>query len=137
MAQEPLEKTQQSCLLVGEGAKSCLQQDVHLLQRKVMTSGMREGEKNSGQHPVWEKITPLPAPASLHSHPAKWVTGSSQPTVWRRLAPHSPVSLGNFHLSIFHAGSRDKKQLFPGRGGKRMQKEVGKAKTASACYHGL
>ena len=137
MAQEPLEKTQQSCPLVGEGAKSCLQQDVRLLQRKVMTAGMREGEKNSGQYPVWEKIAPLPAPASLHLEPAKRVTASSQPTVWQRLTPHTLVSLGDFHLSIFCAGSRDKTQFFPGRGGQRTQKEVGKAMAASACYHCL
>lgn len=98
MAQEPLEKTQQSCLLVGEGAKSSLQQDVHLLQRKVMTAGMREGEKNSGQHPVWGKIPPLPAPASLHPEPAKWVTGSSQPAMWGGLTPHSPVGAISIYL---------------------------------------
>jgi len=82
VAQKLLEKTQQSCLLVGEGAKSFLQQDVPLLQRKVVTVRMREGEKNSGQDPVWEKLTPLPASASLYSEPAKRVTGCSQSLVW-------------------------------------------------------
>lgn len=98
MAQEALEKTQQSRLLVGDGAKSCLQQDVRLLQRKVMTAGMREGEKNSGQHPVWEKIAPLPVPASLRLEPAKRVTGSSQPTTGQGLTPHMPVSLLAFAI---------------------------------------
>lgn len=133
MAQELLEKTQQSCLLVGEGAKSCLQ-DVRLLQRKVMTAGTREGEKNSGQHPVWEKISCLPAPASLYSEPAKQVMGCGQPTAWQGLTSHVPMSLSNFHLPIFCAGYRDKKQLSPGRGGQRRQKELGKVIMASACY---
>lgn len=134
MAQELLEKTQQSCLLVGEGAKSCLQ-DVRLLQRKVMTAGTREGEKNSGQHPVWEKISCLPAPASLYSEPAKQVMGCGQPTAWQGLTSHVPMSLSNFHLPIFCAGYRDKKQLSPGRGGQRRQKELGKVIMASACYY--
>lgn len=63
-----------------------------------MTAGMREGEKNSGQHPVWEKIPPLPGPASLHLEPAKRVTGSSQPAAWQGLTPPTPVLLSNFHL---------------------------------------
>lgn len=93
--------------------------------------------KNSGQHPVWEKISCLPAPASLYSEPAKQVTGCGQPAAWQGLTSHVPMSLSNFHLPIFCAGSRDKRQLFPGRGGKRRQKELGKAMMASACYHCL
>lgn len=81
-----------------------------------MTAGMREGGKNSGQHPVWEKIAPPPAPASLLLEPAKRVTGPSQPTAWQGLTPHVPLSLSNFHLSILRAGSRDKNQLFPWEG---------------------
>lgn len=102
-----------------------------------MTAGMREGEKNSGQHPMWEKIPPLPGPASLHLEPAKRVTGSSQPAVWQGLTPPTPVPLSNFHLSLFCAGSGDKKQLSPRRVGQRTQKELGKAMAASACYHCL
>ena len=86
MARELLEQTQKSCLLMGEGEKSYLQLDVHLLQRKVMTAGMKEGKKNSGQYLVWEKIALLPAPASFLSEPAKQVTGSSC------LTPHTAIS---------------------------------------------
>lgn len=74
-----------------------------------MTAEMREGEKNSGQHPVWEKVAPLPVTASSHSEPAKRVTGSRQPTPWEGLTAHTPVSPSNFHLSTFWAGSRDGK----------------------------
>lgn len=86
MARELLEQTQQSRLLKGEREKSYLQLDDHLLQRKVMTAGMKEGEKNSGQHLVWEMIALLPAPAGFLSEPAKQVTGS------RCLTPYTAIS---------------------------------------------
>lgn len=70
VAQEPLEKTQQSCLLVGEGGKKfLLTTRCSYLQRKVMIAGMRKGEKNAGQHPVWEKVAPLPTTAKSCSEP--------------------------------------------------------------------
>lgn len=101
--QEPLEKTQQSCLLVGEGGEILLTTRCSFLHRKVMTAEMREGEKNAGQHRVWDEVSPLPATASSHSGPSKRVTGSSQPPLWGGL------SRGNFHLSTFRVGSRDGK----------------------------
>lgn len=92
-----------------------------------MTAGMREGEKNAGQDPVWEKVAPLPATASQTGH------GSNQPTLWEGLTALTPLSLGNFHLSTFGAGARDENAAALSLEGWAVDAEkVGKAMAASA-----
>lgn len=128
MAQEPLEKTQQSCLLVGEGGeKILLKTRCSYLQRKVMIAGMRKGEKNAGQHPVWEKVAPLPATANSCSEPPY----ESLPTTNLHCGKGSqPTHLCVWAISIYlHPGlapGKKKQQLFPWRGGQWMQKKWGR-----------
>lgn len=112
-------------LSAGGGGKILLTTRCSFLQRKVMTAGMTEGQKNAVQHPVWEKVAPLPATAQLTLGAIKWVTGPRQPT---HLCPWA--------ISIYlHSGlapGMKKQQLFPWRRGQRRQEEVGKAMAASA-----
>lgn len=127
MAQELLEQTQQSLLLMGEREKSYLQLDDHLLQRKVMTAGMKEGEKNSGQHLVWETIVLLPAPADFLSEPAKQVTGS------RCLTPYAAISqqVAFIHVLCWPQGLK----VITGKDEhKRTHKEVGSMVTSSGSW---
>lgn len=131
VAQDPLEKTQQSCLLMGEGGKSCLQQDVPFCRGRWWQLGWGKEKKMQDSTLCGKRSLPcLPQPACPWSHQ----TGhcSSQPTLQEGLTAHSPLPLGNLHPSTSGlAPGMKKQQLFPWRGGQRKQKEVGKVMAAS------
>lgn len=73
-----------------------------------MTAGMREGEKNAGQHPVWEKVAPLPATASLPLEPPNRALLQPAHTAGRAHSPLTSPS-GQSPSIYFRAGSRDEK----------------------------
>lgn len=119
VAQDALEKTQQSCVLVGEGGKSCLQQDVPFCRGRWWQLGWGKEKKMQGSTLCGKRsLSCLPQPARPRSHP----TGhcSSQPTLQEGLTAHSPLPLGNLHPSTSGlAPGMKKQQLFPWRGGQR------------------
>lgn len=119
----------------GGGGKILLTTRCSFLQRKVMTAGTREGEKNAGQSPVWEKVAPcLPEPAR---------TGSRQRGHWLQAA-HAGEGSQPTHLCLWAIPiclpsglplGMKKQHLFPWRGEQSMQEKLGKVMAAAAGSH--